>query len=336
MLLKNIIKVLNRIAPPQYACVWDKMIGLQLGRKDQEIKKVFITLDITSKIIDKAIKQKADLIISHHALFFNELPKLDLGTPLGQMIEKLIKNDIAAFVAHTNLDAAPNGVNYELARQEGLDPEKCTVLEPTYSEKLFKFTVFVPEEAVEKVHTAIAESGGGHIGNYSDCTFRTAGEGTFRPLEGTDPYIGKKDKLEKVKEKKIETIVTEDKLSTLVNKVKEAHPYEEVAYDIYPLNNKGKTYGLGLIGKPVKDLKINKKKITKLAVCAGSGGSLIQKAYDKGADAFIVGEAGYHDELLAEELGLALIIKGHAETENIILPVLKKKLKSELPEIVIL
>jgi len=201
MLLKNLIKVFNKIAPPQYACVWDKMIGLQLGRKDQEVKKVLITLDISAKTIDKAIKQKVDLIFAHHALFFNEITKLDLNSPLGQKIEKLIKHDISVFIAHTNLDAAPQGVNWQLALQEGLAPEKCAVLEPTYSEKFFKYVVFVPEEAVEKVHQAIIDAGAGHIGNYSDCTFRTQGEGTFRPLAGTNPYIGQHGKLEKVKER---------------------------------------------------------------------------------------------------------------------------------------
>lgn len=336
MLLKNIIKVFNKIAPPQYACSWDKNNGLQLGRKDQEIKNILVTLDITSKIIDKAIKQKADLIFSHHPLFRNELANIDLTKPLGKAIEQLIKNDISLFIAHTNLDAAPEGVNWELARQEGLDPEKCSVLEPTYSEKLFKYVVFVPEEAVEKVHRAIAESGAGHIGNYSDCTYRTQGEGTFRPLAGSNPHIGKQNNLEKVKERRIETIVSEDKISLLLNRVKEVHPYEEIAYDLYPLNNKGKTFGLGLIGKPLKELKINKKKINKLAVCSGSGGSLVQKAYEKGAEAFICGEAGYHDQLLAKELGLELVTKGHFETENIIVPVLKKRFKSEFPELDIL
>lgn len=336
MQLKNLIRVFNRIAPPQYACNWDKMIGLQLGRKDQEVKKVLITLDISEKIIDKAIKQKIDLIFAHHALYFNEITKLDLNTPLGKKIEKLIKHDISVFIAHTNLDAAPEGVNWQLARQEGLDPERCTVLEPTYSEKLFKYVVFVPEEALDKVHLAIAAAGAGNIGNYSDCTFRTQGEGTFRPLAGTNPYIGTLNKLAKVRERKIETIVSEEKLSALLNKVKEVHPYEEIAYDIYPLNNKGKTYGIGLIGKPIKELTINKKKIKKLAVCSGSGGSLIQKAYDKGADCLICGETGYHDKLLAEELGLELITKGHFETENIIVTPLKKQLKQELPELTIL
>lgn len=336
MLLKNLIKVFNKIAHPQYASSWDKNNGLQIGRKDQEIKKILVTLDITTKIIDKAIKQKADLVFAHHPLFRNELNNLDLGKPLGQKIKKLIQNEISVFVAHTNLDAAPEGVNWALARQEGLDPERCQVLEPSYSEKLFKYVVFVPEEALEKVHRAIAESGAGHIGNYSDCTFRMQGEGTFRPLAGTNPYIGQKNNLEKVKERRIETIVTEDKLGTLLNKVKQAHPYEEIAYDIYPLNNKGKTYGLGLIGKPLKEIKINKKKINKLAVCSGSGGSLIAKAVEKGADAYICGEAGYHDRLLAEELGLELITKGHFETENIIVPILKKRLQKDLPEITII
>jgi dinuclear metal center YbgI/SA1388 family protein len=327
--LRSIISILNTIAPPEYACSWDQNNGLQIGNKNQEIKKVFITLDVTEKTISKAIKQQADLIIAHHPLIFGEINRLDFTKPPGKSIQKLIKNDIALFIAHTNLDAAAEGVNWTLARQEGLNPEKCQVLEPTYSEKLFKYVVFVPETALDKVHQAITEADGGHIGNYAECTFRTSGTGTFLPGENTHPHIGKKNILEKVPEVKIETIVPEHKLSRLLNLVRQAHPYEEVAYDIFPLNNKGKTYGIGLIGKPIKPLIINKKKIKNLAVACGSGGSLVAKAAEKGAEVFIVGEAGYHDQLLAQELGLELIIKGHYETENIIVPVLKKRLKKE-------
>lgn len=334
MKLKTIIQTLNNIAPPQYACIWDKQIGLQLGDKNAEIKRVLVALDVTSSVVDKAAVQKADLIIAHHALFFSALGNIDLHQPIGQKIAKLIKNDIAVFIAHSNLDAAPDGINWTLARQNGLNPEKCEVIEPTYKEQLFKYVVFVPEEAVEAVHSAIAAAGGGHIGNYSDCTFRLNGTGTFRPLAGTQPYSGKQDELTKAAEVRIETIISADKISDLLNAVREKHPYEEIAYDIYPLKNTGRTYGLGLLGKPDKNSPYAKYK--KIAVCSGGGGSLIQKASDKGAELFIIGEAGYHDQLLAEELGLELKICGHRETEEIIVPVLQERLRKELPELEII
>ncbi|MDR1997848.1 MAG: Nif3-like dinuclear metal center hexameric protein [Candidatus Margulisbacteria bacterium] len=334
MKLKAVIQVLNRIAPPQYACSWDKQIGLQLGDKHAAIKKILVTLDVTSQIVDKAVRQKADLIVAHHALFFRPLENIDLHQPLGRNIAKLLKNNIAVFVAHTNLDAAPDGVNWALARRSGLEPEQCEALEPTYRERLYKYVVFVPRDNVEAVHAAIAAAGGGHIGRYTDCTFRQEGTGTFRPLAGTQPYIGKQYQLEKVNETRIETIIAEEKFGDLLNAVRVKHPYEEIAYDLYPLKNSGRTYGIGLVGKPDKNSQYARYK--KIAVCSGSGGSLVQKAYDKGAELFIVGEAGYHDQLLAEELGLELKICGHRETEEIIVPVLKQKLKNELPELEIL
>ncbi|MDR1453933.1 MAG: Nif3-like dinuclear metal center hexameric protein, partial [Candidatus Margulisbacteria bacterium] len=324
----------NRIAPPQYACAWDKQIGLQLGDKNAAVKKILVTLDVTSGVIARAIKQKAGLIVAHHALFFRPLERIDLRQPLGQNIAKLMRNNIAVFVAHTNLDAAPDGVNWTLARQCDLAPEKCEVLEPTYKEQLYKYVVFTPPEAVEAVHEAIAAAGGGHLGNYSDCAFRLDGTGTFRPLAGTKPYIGRQDKLEKVNEVRIETIIPEEKIGALLNAVRAKHPYEEIAYDLYPLKNSGRVYGIGLAGRPEKNSQYAGYK--KIAVCSGSGGSLVQKAWEKGAELLITGEAGYHDQLLAEELGLELKICGHKETEEIITPVLKQKLQKEFPELKII
>ncbi|MDR2431081.1 MAG: Nif3-like dinuclear metal center hexameric protein [Candidatus Margulisbacteria bacterium] len=334
MKLKTIIQTLNNIAPPQYACGWDKQIGLQIGDKRADIRAVMIALDASSVAIDRAVKQKADLLIAHHALFFQELSRIDLSLPLGRNIAKLLKNSIALFVAHTNLDAAPHGVNWTLARRCGLEPERCEVLEPTYREQFYKYVVFVPREAIEAVHAAIVSAGGGHIGNYSDCTFRLDGTGTFRPLAGTKPYSGRQNVLEKTAEVRIETIISAEKVGGLLNAVRAKHPYEEIAYDLYPLKNSGRTYGIGLIGRPLKNSKYAAYK--KIAVCSGSGSSLVRKAFDKGAELFVTGEAGYHSRLLAEELGLELKICGHRETEEIIVPVLKKKLQAEFPELKII
>ncbi|GBR74368.1 Nif3-like dinuclear metal center hexameric protein [Candidatus Termititenax aidoneus] len=334
MKLQTVIQAMNRIAPPQYACTWDTQIGLQIGNKNAEIKKALVTLDITSALVNTAVKQKADLIVAHHALFFRPLESITLHSPLGKNIAKLIKNDIAVFIAHTNLDAAPDGVNWTLARRSGLDPQKCEVIEPTYREQLYKYVVFVPAEAVEAVHEAIAAAGGGYIGKYSDCTFRLSGTGTFRPLDGAKPYTGRQGELAKAEEIRIETIIAEEKIGALLNAVRARHPYEEIAYDLYPLKNSGRTYGIGLLGRPEKNSQYAGYK--KIAVASGSGGSLVQKAWDKGAELLITGEAGYHDQLLAAELGLELKICGHRETEEIVVPALREKLKTECPELAIL
>jgi dinuclear metal center YbgI/SA1388 family protein len=336
MNLSSIIAVMNKIAPPQYACSWDTNIGLQIGNKKQPINKILVTLDIATITVAAALKAKANLIIAHHALFFKDLHTIDQSKPLGNIIETLIKNDIAVFVAHTNLDAAPDGVNWTLARSLGLDPETCEVLEPTYSEELVKYVVFVPREHADKVVEALDSVDAGHIGNYSACTFQTEGTGTFQPEPGTKPFIGTEGKLQHVKEIRLETIIPAHKIGDVLNAVRKVHPYEEIAYDLYPLRNKGKTYGLGLVGKTSKPLTLGKKTFKTIAVCGGSGGGLIRKAYDKGAEAFVLGECTYHEQLHAEELGLPLLVKGHRETENLVIPVLKKKLKAFLPTVDIL
>lgn len=330
MKLRSVISVLNKLVPPYLAAAWDTQIGLQLGDKDQEITRILVCLDINEEVIARAIAEKAELIIAHHALIWKPLTTITYGTPVGQQLKKLINNNIAVFIMHTNLDVVPEGVNWVLARAEGLSPETCEVLEPTFTERLCKFVVFVPEEALTKVHEAIAQVDAGHIGNYSECTFRTVGEGTFKPLAGTKPYLGSTGNLEKAKEVRLETIIAEQRVGELLNAVRAVHPYEEIAYDIYPLQNKGRVFGLGLIGKPTKEITINGKKIKKLAVCGGSAGSLIAKAKEKGADAFIIGETGYHDQLLARDLGLELVQKGHYETEVLVVPVLTALLQKEL------
>lgn len=336
MRLNNIISVMNKIAPPQYACQWDTNIGLQLGNKKQEIKKILVTLDITQITVAAALKAKADLIVAHHALFFRDLHCIDTGKPLGRLVEILIKNNIAVFIAHTNLDAAPDGVNWTLAKAVGLNPQECEILEPTYSEELLKYVVFVPEAHTEKVAGALSTAGAGHLGKYSDCSFRTAGLGAFKPEPGSNPFIGSAGNLQLVKENRLETIVPAAKIGDILNAVRKVHPYEEIAYDLYPLRNKAKTYGIGLIGQTNKTLTIGKKSIKTIAVCSGSGGKLIGKAYEKGAEAFVLGECTYHEQLYAEELGLPLVIKGHRESENLVIPVLKKKMKALLPAVDIL
>ncbi|MFC1478687.1 Nif3-like dinuclear metal center hexameric protein [Candidatus Margulisiibacteriota bacterium] len=320
MKLKALINFLNKVAPPHMACSWDK-IGLQVGNKDAEVNKVLVALDITEKTVKKAVKQKADVIVSHHPLIYNPLEKLDFSKPQGKLLKLLIENNIAAFVMHTNLDAADGGVNDVLAEQYGLDPQRCKILEPTYKEPLYKLSVFIPEKDLDKVRIAIGNAGAGHIGNYSHCTFSAPGEGTFLGLEGTKPYIGKPGKLEKADEKRLETIVPASLLDKVVSEMLKAHPYEEVAYDVFLLKQSGKTYGLGRVGKTAEGKTI--------AVCSGGGGKLIAKAAEMGAGRYIVGEAGYHDLLEAEALGLKVEVLGHFESENIIVPVLAKKIKEK-------
>jgi dinuclear metal center YbgI/SA1388 family protein len=331
MKLHDVLDTLELFAPTHLAHLGDDTNGLQIAGNKKNIKKILITLDVTEQAIEKAVKNKCELIISHHPLIYAPLTEINDTTPLGRKIKLLLKNNITLFVAHTNLDAAPFGINYWLALKEGLEPANCEVIAETYQEELLKLTVFVPKKYADKVRRAISDAGAGYIGNYSHCTFNIEGEGTFKPLDGSDPCIGKKGILETVSEIRIETIIEKSFQPDIIEAMLAAHPYEEVAYDLYPLANQGKKYGLGLVGKLKKARSLNGKKIKTLAICGGSGGKLIQRAKDMGADAFILGECSYHDELLAKEIGLLLIKKGHFETENAAIKPMAKLLTNLLP-----
>ena len=327
MKLKSLISYLNKLAPPHLAYHWDK-IGLQVGDKNSSIEKVLVSLDITAEVIQKAIEQNVSAIVSHHPLIFDPLTSIDFSKPQGRMIKFLIEHNIAVFVMHTNLDVAPGGVNDVLAAQHGLDPTLCKCLEVTYKEPLYKLAVYIPEDHLDLVRQSIGDAGAGHIGSYSHCSFAIAGEGTFLGEEGTSPFIGEAGSLEKASERRLETILPASILDSVISEMIKSHPYEEVAYDVYELKQTGPTYGIGRIGKTING--------EKLAVCSGSGGKLVQTVSALGAERYICGEAGYHDILEAESLGLKIEVHGHYETENIIVPVIQENLKIQYPELTII
>ncbi|BAC13896.1 hypothetical conserved protein [Oceanobacillus iheyensis HTE831] len=316
-------------APKHLAYDWDN-VGLQIGSFNAITSKVLITLDVTESVVDEAIEKGMNLIIAHHSLLFQPLKQINMDTPKGRTVQKLIKNDITVYASHTNLDAANNGVNDMLATE--LKLTHTTPLVPVYNEKNYKVVIYVPESHIEKIRQAFAESGAGYIGNYSHCTFQSPGQGTFKPLEGTDPYIGEQDKITYVDEYKIETIVPESILSNVVKSILSAHPYEEPAYDIYPLENKTTNFGIGRIGnltepttldsfiKTVKTqfqlegirISGNKdKKIKRVAILGGSGEKYVSHAMRKKADVYITGDMTFHIAQDAAEMGLTVIDAGH-------------------------
>jgi len=242
---RDVIKILEKLAHPKHAEGWDN-IGLQIGDPDSIVKKLMVTLDVTLSVVDEAIKQEVDLLIVHHTPMFKPLKDILWNRPQGKIVQKLIQANINLYCAHTNLDSAPGGVNDVLAQM--LDLKDIQVLSPSWEEEYIKLVVFVPNGYEEQIREAISRQGAGWIGNYSDCTFQLSGTGTFRPLEGTNPFIGAKGQLEKVEEYRLETIVPRQLIENVVKAMIEAHPYEEVAYDLYPLANKGPVSGLGRIG----------------------------------------------------------------------------------------
>lgn len=348
MKCKEIIGIMEKIAPEELAESWDN-VGLQIGNKEDDIKRVLVTLDITEQVVDEAIEGNIDMIISHHPFIFKPISSITMNDSKGKLINKLIKNDINLYVSHTNMDIADDGLNDMLAKK--LQLKNIKVLSPTTSEKLYKIAVFVPEGYEDDVRAALGNSEAGWIGNYSHCTFQTKGTGTFKPLEGASPFIGKIDDIEKVDEYRIETIVTQRNLSNAINKMIEAHPYEEVAYDIYPLEIEGKVSGLGRIGELenpmesetfINSLKtilnidiirvagIKKDKIKKVGLCTGSGIEFMKDAAKAGADVYISGDVKYHEAQMAEDLNILLIDAGHYSTEMIFIEGVKAYLDKEI------
>ena len=336
----EIVKIVEDFAPLRLAEDWDNS-GWQLGDPRAQTGKVLLTLDMTEHIMEEAARAGAGLVISHHPMFFKGIKNIRMDRPEGSLIAGLLKNDIAVYAAHTNLDSAAGGVNNVLA--EKLQLTGVDSLLPGASEKLYKLAVFVPISHIDQVRTAIAEAGAGWIGNYRDCAFQVKGVGIFRPLAGTSPFIGRTGELEKVEEFRLETIVPENRKKAVLAAMRKAHPYEEVAYDLYPLVNQTPGYGLGRVGSLPEEVTLSEfaklvkevlqidtvrlggvqgKTVRKVAVCGGAGASLWKQALSKGADVYVTGDIKYHEALDMTAAGLNFVDAGHFPTERIILPVL--------------
>lgn len=342
MICKEITKYIEEWAPKETARQKDN-VGLQIGSVDRKLKNILLCLELTNEVIDDAIKKGCNLIISHHPLLFNPLRKIDLQNDKNsKLIERLIKNDITLYSAHTNLDYAKDGVSFELAKV--LKLRNIEFLSPLKANK-FKLVVFVPAEFTEKVAEAIFNAGGGEIGEYSKCSFRTNGTGTFRGSQKTNPAVGKKNQDEMVEEIKLEIIIDSWRVKKVLSALFQAHPYEEVAYDIYPVENSG-NFGDGAIGDlerfytrseflklvagclRIKNFRYAgsaNNKIKKVAVCGGAGIDLMNDAINAKADAFITADIKYHSFHDAVDK-ILLIDAGHYETEIHSLNELKRRL----------
>ncbi|MGP4042419.1 Nif3-like dinuclear metal center hexameric protein [Gracilibacillus sp. D59] len=327
--VKDVIRLFENWVPKHYAESWDN-VGLQVGSEDQKVNKLMITLDVIDTVVDEAIDKNVDLIIAHHPLLFKGLKHIDFQDPKGRVVKKLIQHNITVYAAHTNLDVVEGGVNDMLS--ERLELTNTKVLVPTVEEPLFKFIVYVPQTHLNVMVNALGDAGAGHIGNYSHCTFRVAGTGAFKPLEGTNPFLGRQDEIEEVNEYKVETIIKKSQLSRILQVAEKKHPYEEMAYDVIPLANKGNQIGLGRIGKLSQPMKLaeyaevvkrnlhipalryvgnQNQIIKKVAILGGSGKGYIDIARYAGAELYITGDLTFHEAQDAEEAGLCLIDPGH-------------------------
>ncbi|HEY0030402.1 MAG TPA: Nif3-like dinuclear metal center hexameric protein [Bacteroidia bacterium] len=332
MRLKELTDHLESIAPLAYQESYDNS-GLICGDPQMEITSALICLDSTEAVIDEAIEMGCNLVIAHHPIVFGGLKKFTGKNYVERVIIKAIRNNIAIYAAHTNLDNMQDGVNAKIAEKLGLT--NCSILAPVKN-SLKRLITFAPDDHAEAVRSALFAAGGGSIGNYDECSFNSSGTGTFRANEGANPFVGKIGEQHKEKETKIETIYPAHSESRILKALFSVHPYEEVAYDLIPLTNVDKTVGAGMIGELqtemdeiafLKQLKqvmkagsvrytaLKNKKINKIAVCGGSGSFLLHNAIQAGADVFVTADFKYHQFFDAENR-IVIADIGHYESEQ--------------------
>ncbi len=332
MTLTELISYFDSAVPLAFQESYDNS-GLQVGDPEQEITSAMITLDVTEQVMEEAIQEGCDLILSHHPVIFSPIKRISTSTASERIITSAIRNKIAIYSLHTNLDVTSSGISIKMAGKIGLLNTK--VLRPLKN-RLYKLVTYVPDNFMEKVRIAVFEAGAGVIGNYDYCGFVAEGTGSFRAGDDADPFVGEKGKLHFEKEARFETVLYSHLRERVIGALLEAHPYEEVAYDLYPLENDNVTVGLGCVGELPEHLnepeflrlvseifgasglrysKASGKQIKKVALCGGAGAELLKDAISASADAFITADVRYHTFHEAGER-ILLIDCGHYETEK--------------------
>lgn len=332
MKIVDVISYLEEEIPLCYQEDYDNC-GLLVGDSNNKLSNILIALDCTEEVVDEAIRKKSNLIITHHPVIFDRLKKVTTENHVGRTILKAIKNDIAIYALHTNLDNVLEGVNSKIAEKIGLQDFK--ILFPK-KELLMQLVVYVPKKEAKKVRESLFDAGAGSIGKYGECSFNFEGEGTFKPYEGATPSVGKMEERHIEKEECISVVFPKNLRYKVVQAMQNSHPYEEIAYQLYILDNVNQNVGSGIIGKLPKKIKTTeflallksnmdiqclrhsplvKKDIKKIAICGGSGSFLINEAKCIGADIFITSDVKYHDFFLAEN-DLIIVDIGHYESEQ--------------------
>ncbi len=353
MKVNDIAKVVEAIVPLNLAQDWDN-VGLLVGDGEKSVKSILLTIDITGDVLAEAKREKTDLIISYHPVIWDGLKNV---TARGQgfAVYELIRSGIAVFSVHTALDVARGGVNDGLAEIVGIiDAEPVGDWVDNPAPDSYKLVVFVPVDAAAKVANALFAAGAGRTGNYSHCGFSAGGTGTFLPLQGAKPSIGRKGRLEKVAEQRFETIVPADKLDGCIKAMLKAHPYETPAFDCYKLHKPDSKFGLGRIGKLAKPMKLQeivkrikehtgakalgivgseRRTIRSAAVCAGACGKIIDLVIAANVDLYVTGELKHHRALAARQAGVTCICLTHTVSERFILKRFAKDLQKQLKQV---
>jgi len=355
MKVKEIAAVVEKITPLGLAQPWDN-VGLLIGDPEQNVRNVLLTIDVTQAVVAEAKELETDLILSYHPVIWDGLKKIRTDAA-SKSVHEIIRSGISVFSIHTALDAVGGGVNDGLAEILGIQDAKPIGDYVQYSPQDYcKFVVFVPVEAMAKVANAVFEAGAGWIGNYRNCGFHTEGTGTFLPLEGANPAIGRQGRFEKVHEARFETIVPADKVEAVVEAMKNAHPYEVPAFDIYKLFDYASRFGLGRIGQLAEPMRLDriieavkrrtgakavglvgdqKRLVRKAAVCAGTCGEILNLIIAAGADLYLTGELKHHQALAAQEVGLTCLCLSHTVSERFILKKLAGQIKELAAEVTI-
>jgi dinuclear metal center YbgI/SA1388 family protein len=351
MQIKEIIEVLEAWAPPVLQESYDNA-GLIIGNQGAEISGVLVTLDVTEEVVEEAINKKCNMIVAHHPIIFKGLKRITGKNYVERTVIKAIKNDIAIYAIHTNLDNVKHGVNAKIAEKLGLS--NLQILEPK-SPILLKLITFVPHEFAEQVKQALFAAGAGHIGNYDQCSFTTQGTGTFRAKDGSAPFLGQIGQQHQEPETRIEIILPTYLTSKVLSALLATHPYEEVAYDLVPLANQTNEVGSGMVGElpePMNEqaflthlknsLQIENVRYTsfsgaikKVALCGGAGSFLVQAAKSSGAQAFVTADVKYHEFFDAEQ-SLMIADVGHYESEFFTKELIQQQILKKFPTFAVL
>jgi len=352
MQVGDIVSFFEQIAPLSYQESYDNS-GLIIGDRQMKVKSVLLSLDITPDVVNEAIQLGANVIVAHHPIIFSGLKRITGSNYVEQSVILAIKNDIAIYAVHTNFDSVKSGVNIAIANKLGI--KNPQILQPI-TNQLVKLVTFVPHDYAEKVRHAIFEAGAGHIGNYDCCSYNVEGVGTFRGNDSTNPFVGEKGSIHKEPEVRLETVLPKSIQAKVLDALFANHPYEEIAYDLYPLNNRYNEVGLGMFGDMekamapmdflkfvksafnagvVKYTKLPSKDIQRVAFCGGSGASFLKDAISVKADAFITADFKYHQFFDAE--GKILIADiGHYESEQFTIDLFYDYLSKKFPNFAVL
>jgi len=345
--VKHMMEVMEVIAPAKFAESWDN-VGLHMGHPDWQVQTIWVALDPTPQVIKEACHNQVNMLITHHPFFFKPIQAIQLNKPQGELINRALTHRLAIFCAHTNLDSVNDGLNDLMAKKIGFTPTRA--LKTTHSNELYKLVFYVPKSHEKTVLNALCETPAGTIGHYHSCSFRHEGIGSYIPDSQAKPFIGKTWDLTHVDEIRVETVIQKQHISKTLSIIQNVHPYETMAYDIYPLYSfDNQCIGLGRVGKLSESLsllelaqQVKKQfncsnircignpdmKIQTIAICSGSGASLIPEFLSSGADVYITGDLKYHDAQNIEDNKRACLDIGHFSSERIMVDFVVNQLRT--------